>query len=313
MGNDKRSNIIDAEYRDIVREIKPFVEQSTEIKATGTGYYFPSLLAASFLRSYTYIEACVDAKIEHGLIMSAGLRGICEEIIVLNYLSKLQECDREEIIIATINLDVAEKLKYQQVFFKKFRPFQPTLSLPKETDMKSLRGKVQSSWRKHGWPNLNQIRPPTQQIAAKSDPEVLDVLYEFLFRLTSSSVHFDSQTLLNSGWGNPKNEWKFSSSHMGLYWLSCSSLYGALIFCLYFEYFEQHLKPTEDIEIVISRLRKKIISIFRWPEMVTFEEMNVPVPQPDRWPTVMIFAMYTMEFEKSISNAIKNIANSLQD
>ena len=47
---------------------------------------------------------------------------------------------------------------------------------------------------------------------------------------------------------------------------------------MYFEFFGEFLEPNKEEENAIAGLRKYLLERPRWPEMVTFEEMNVPDP-----------------------------------
>ena len=68
---------------------------------------------------------------------------------------------------------------------------------------------------------------------------------------------------------------------MGHYHHEVIHVYGTYLFCLYFELFQELIEPNEQEKEAIEELRDHLQRIFRWPEMVTFEEMNLPVPDPD--------------------------------
>ncbi|MGH2373899.1 MAG: hypothetical protein ACRDIC_10600 [bacterium] len=50
------------------------------------------------------------------------------------------------------------------------------------------------------------------------------------------------------------------------------------MFCVYFELFRRLLRPGKDVLKRVDAIRDAILSVVRWPEMITFEEMNLPVP-----------------------------------
>ena len=52
------------------------------------------------------------------------------------------------------------------------------------------------------------------------------------------------------------------------------------MFCVYFELFARILRPGKIVQPKIDAIRNSILSRVRWPEMITFEEMNEPVPDP---------------------------------
>ena len=65
---------------------------------------------------------------------------------------------------------------------------------------------------------------------------------------------------------------------MGPYYLAVNQVYGSYLLCLYFEFFGEFLQPNQEEENTVTELRKYLLERPRWPEMVTFEEMNVPDP-----------------------------------
>ena len=81
---------------------------------------------------------------------------------------------------------------------------------------------------------------------------------------------------------------------MGPYYISLNQIYGTFLLCLYFEFFGRFLRPRQEEKVVIKELREYLQGIFRWPEMVTFEEMNIDVPKLKFWPTALIRGMYSV-------------------
>ena len=49
---------------------------------------------------------------------------------------------------------------------------------------------------------------------------------------------------------------------------------------VYFEQFSHLLRPDKMIRTKVDEIRASILSLVRWPEMITFEEMNLAVPDP---------------------------------
>ena len=67
---------------------------------------------------------------------------------------------------------------------------------------------------------------------------------------------------------------------MGDYYLAMCRVYGSYLFCLYFEFFGQFLRLNQEEKSAVRELRKYLLSLPRWPEMITFEEMNIDVSRP---------------------------------
>ena len=143
-------------------------------------------------------------------------------------------------------LNISKKIPQQKAFFEIFRPFQPVLP-PRKLNERETKNRLRSFWRQNGWPKLKgRDVPPVSQIAGKSDPKLLQTVYDFIYRLTSSTVHFDPQILLRAGWGNLEGPMVFSFRHMGPYYLAVNQVYGSYLLCLYFELFDQFLKPDTE-------------------------------------------------------------------
>ena len=124
---------------------------------------------------------------------------------------------------------------------------------------------------------------------------MLDIVYNFIYRLTSSAVHFNPQMLLRSGWGDRSmKEIKVSSGNMNLYYVSLNQIYGSFLLCLYFEFFGRFLKPRQEEKIIVKEIREYLQDRSRWPEMITFEEMNIDVPKQQFWPAALGRAIYSI-------------------
>ena len=181
-------------------------------------------------------------------------------------------------------MEVKERIVKQWDFFHKYRPFQPVID--KGYSFDEAKSDVQSIWQTHGWPNFEvkakKLMPPTADLARKLAPGILDVLYEFIFRLTSGTVHFSPQTLLRMSWGTIDDKNNISGSisvnHMTNYHKTFCQIYGTLLFSFYFEFFSNEIVATPTEQKIVVDLRKCVLQEMRWPEMLTFEEMNQPVP-----------------------------------
>ena len=122
------------------------------------------------------------------------------------------------------------------------------------------------------------VMPPTGDMAAKHGGEILATLYDYLYRLTSGTVHFSISGLFRTGWGD-KPHVKFSTSHFSGYYKMFGRVYGAFMFCSYFELFARFLHTNDDTKQTISEIRQSVLRTPRWPEMTTFEEMNLKPPE----------------------------------
>jgi hypothetical protein len=235
----------------------------------------------------------------------AALRGICEDLIVLRFIGKLPAKDRERLIIALSRGELANRTKLQNSFFDAFRPQQPVLRM-KDADSAIGRSEAaaRAIWNRHGWPNLNRgAMPPVRQIAEKQGLHQLAILYDYLYRLTSAAVHFNVQSLLRSGWGSPE-DFVFSTKNFHGYFSQYCSVYGAFTFCLYFEFFGSVLRPTAKERAIVDKIREAVLFEARWPEMVTFEEMNQKAPAGGDTLRMVVSALQAASRKRLITRGI---------
>lgn len=241
---------------------------------------FFNCLASSFTKAFEFTDMASKQEPAGAFFLVPALRAITEDIIYLCFLSPFPLEIRKQVVADMQLLNLSKKIRQQNAFFEIFRPFQPALP-PIDFDEEEIGNRLRSFWRENGWPRLHDREvPPVRQIAQKSDPELLQAVYDFIYRLTSNTVHFDPQELLRTGWGNLKGHMVFCSGHMGPYYLAVNRIYGSYLLCLYFELFDQFLKPNPEETNAVVELRRYLLDIPRWPEMITFEEMGVPVTHP---------------------------------
>jgi len=246
--------------------------------------FFPALIYCSLNKSYEFLKLVyLDENNESCFFITSFLRGLCEDIIILESIHNFPFEKREKLLRGIQLLELNERVHTQWDFFELYRPFQPVINTVFSFDKE--KNEVQNIWRENGWPKFEvtstRLMPPTKQLAEKLAPGILDVLYEFIYRLSSTTVHFSPQTLLRMSWGNidvNNMSGTISVKHMANYHKTFCQVYGALLFTFYFEFFSDEIQATEKEQSIIEEIRKELLRELRWPEMVTFEEMNVPVP-----------------------------------
>lgn len=118
--------------------------------------------------------------------------------------------------------------------------------------------------------------PQTRQLAERTG---VVILYDYYYRLTSKLVHFNPQVLLRSGWGDNLRHPHFSFNNFDQYYKEIAQTYGILLFCLFFEFFDDDLRAGDDVDHLVDQLRERILTQLRWPELVTWEEMNRRPPE----------------------------------
>lgn len=264
------------------------------------GQEFSLCIRASLSKCYEFnLLVWDESKSDGSFFLLPTLRGICEEIIVLNYVQGIPKSERDILFSKLMLHEVHTQLATQAAFFSATRPMQPILRPQmSQSKIQSLEDEIRSIWRANGWPKMNHgVVPPVRQIAEKHGGDILAKLYDYLYRLTSNTVHFSIKALLRTGWGDIPN-CTFSIRHFNGYYIKFSQIYGAFLFCVYFELFSRFLRPDIIVQPKIDDIRNLILSHVRWPEMVTFEEMNIPVP--DLGPIINALSVVLAQESKSL-------------
>lgn len=307
---------------DILASLRPLYERNATVNYDPLRPY-STWLKFTFCRAFSFVELASVQKPESAFFLVPALRAITEDLILLRFLSKVGSVDdRETVAIHLMAIDVGNKINDQRQFFQTFRPFQPSLNEGEDLEGKISEAKdeLRDFWRSNGWPNFNMRgkkppMPPMRELAEKSDPGMLEVVYDFVYRLASGEVHSSPLSLLRLGWGktqSPKEipaKATFDTKMLGPYFLAIIQIYGIFLLCLWLELFEDQLDVTREDITSASALRDYLLSIYRWPEMVTFEEMNVPVPNPRNqiWPNFFIRALYSMMMKEGFIAGAKEI------
>ncbi len=214
--------------------------------------------------------------IESSFFLISNLRGICEDLIYLTYLTRMDKQRSTELIKYLQHLNVFEGLTVQRQFFEVNDPIQPILKVDPETSMRTVKDakkKIQEIWKSEDI--TNRSFPTVREIASAIG---LTSTYDFIYFSTSNFVHFNPNALLRTGWGGSEcGPYKFSTRHMANYYHVFNILYGAVLFIGFHASFGvDHF--NENIDCEIDQMIELISQVPRWPEIITFEEMNQPRP-----------------------------------
>jgi hypothetical protein len=268
-----------------LRALGPFVREFSQA-IPRKDRAFTHCLRASFAKSFEFCLEAYSRRVKGtAFFLVPSLRSICEDLIVLSYMKRISNKDRNELTNLLIQQEAVARLHIQAKFFSLARPDQPIVR-PVATDIKKLEESIREIWKRNGWPGLTKSwMPPVRQIAEQSHIDVLTLLYEYLYRLTSGAVHFNPSALVRTGWGKPTTH--FSTKNFDAYYVAYARIYGLLLFCCYFELFARFLRPDARIAHLVVELRWNLISEMRWPEMVTFEELNLRIPKVDNTPRLV--------------------------
>jgi hypothetical protein len=264
------------EVRALLKTLRTEVAEKATCRPTREGM-FKAVLKASFARIHEYAEFVHADTSDVGpgsFFGSAPLRQCCEDLITLKYLAMLKRKDRDKVIQALMVISTGKASEKQGEFFKRNHPYQPVLTAtfePADIDKaKNVLNEVDI--RTELWRTSNKL-PPIEQMAIKVG---LSELYEYLYAATSEIVHFNVRIALRSGWGSGKNEFTFSPSNFAKFYGQFSRVYAALIWFSFCRAFRSALQLSPEFMHTVNAVELAVEGVNRWPELVTFEEMNVP-------------------------------------
>jgi Family of unknown function (DUF5677) len=263
-------------------------------------HVFALSLRASLAKAYELsVEVHTPRKNRSAFFLVPSLRSVCEDLVVLSFVAQMSRTDRNQLVMLLMAHEVALRLRTQEKFFKTFRPDQPVLG-PGASDPKSIEDSVREIWKRYGWPRLDKAwMPPVGQIAEKSHPEIFGLLYDYIYRLTSGMVHFNPHVLLRSGWGKLPVV-SFSPKNFDAYYTEVTKTYSLLLLCLYFEVFPKILRASSPVRKIVADIREDLFRHLRWPEMVTFEEMNLEPPSSRSILRIFARSMFALETKGKI-------------
>ena len=247
MAKRKRRSVQPKELK-LFRDLKGYVESVTQVELR-KGRFYSICVRASFAKCYEFNVYAWDNNNSASLIFSIPtLRGICEDLIVLNCVQGIGHAERDSLVAYLMAHDMQFRLRTQEAFFKKNRPQQPVLPpWMSPTQIGRLEDRIRDVWRANGWPNMKRgVIPPTRQMAEKRGGDILTTLYDYLYRLTSGTVHFNVSELFRMGWGDLPR-FTFSPTNLRRYYTMYGRIYGAFMFCCYFELFARIIRSDDEL------------------------------------------------------------------
>jgi Family of unknown function (DUF5677) len=238
-------------------------------------------VGASFAKCIEYNLAIFnESNDEISFFTSSGLRGICEDFITLKYLhEKVDSSDLNVLLKAWAMKQLSEGINEQEVFFQTNKSDQPVIKYSKK--YKDIAIASESALKfyavKYRW-KKNDFSPSISQMASACS---LRPLYKYLYAATSKSVHFSPHFFMRMGWGDIEKHntvFKFSTRNFSRYYADFGRFYGTFLFVKFCDTFGDLMAITTEIKKSIDELRNYLEESPRWPELVTFEEMNLEPP-----------------------------------
>jgi hypothetical protein len=237
---------------------------------------FDAMVVAAIAKCVDYNVAVNRARKhrDEQFVFVSGLRGICEDLIYLAYISKNLPNDKSKLMHHLMQRSLAEGVKTQAKFFKANNPFQIVVEYNKKDGQDPAiiaRQNVRDIWAEHG--SARKDGPTVREMA---DDIGLLHTYEYIYFAASNFVHFNPQPLLKMGWGPNEGPFAFSTANMSGYYKALSSFYGSILFIAYQSAFPGSFTTdcTKDVKVLLALIEE----MYRWPEIVTFEELNMRTP-----------------------------------
>jgi Family of unknown function (DUF5677) len=240
----------------------------------GSPDLFVQTMKAALIRSYEFTCKVTAVDDEIAFFMMPFLRGVCEDYIVLKFFYLKLGDGTDEAIGIKIEEDLYRSAIAQWNFFEANRPDQDlyyqeefrTKDLAAREQLRNLllhKG-IQPSGKKNPLPSVHSM-------AAKSN---LSELYDYVYHATSSFVHFNPRVLLRMGWGKLPNV-TFSTKNFGKYYKHFACFYGAYLFLQLCTWAVELGLVKNAIETGLNKVSELLQDEPHWPELVTFEEMNI--------------------------------------
>ena len=196
----------------------------------------------------------------------------------MHIFSGLSQHDAKEIVAAIQQVALKKSILAQTRFFAKNNRMQPTVgghikSSDQQLGISSAEKHLRLLWSRHGFGS--RATPNVRMLAHKVG---LNTTYEYVYHLSSNYVHFNPNQLLKTGWGPEHGPFTFSATNFAGYHSQLSRFLGALFFLGYCWLFPDKFDQNFSNKFV-SHVTTRLGSGVRWPEIVTFEEMNQTPPE----------------------------------
>jgi hypothetical protein len=262
--------------------------------------HFARTLKAGLAKNYELNCVIFDAENPtNPFALTAALRGLCEDIIGLKYISTFDLSDRDEAIILLTTESTFDFIEKQKTFFALFRPRQLVLGKDNAAEeAKKKRQELANFKKKYGWKSRNDW-PTIREMAEATG---LLAFYDYLYAVTSSFVHFSPRNLLRMGWGVTHHTIRYSTSNFAEYYDAFNQFYGVFLFITFCTSFCSLLGCKEEFKVSVTKLIEILDAETRWPELVTWEEMNMA---GGKSLSQMLF--YTVEGDPNTTQAAKSI------
>jgi len=235
---------------------------------------FFNLVHASIIKTIEFCKTVIQSdKQQH--FFSSSLRGICEEYISLKFIHKFAENNKNEIVTQLAREEIYTSSIAQWNFFKQKNIDQKLYYNENHiTDIDDIKANIRNligtqHYRQNSNESLPSVRRRAKEIGCLN-------FYNYIYHGTSSLVHFSPRIMMRMGWGNLP-EIEFSTENFQKYYKDFNIFYGLYLLTELYEWAssENYLDNCISNKSAINEINNILQQSHRWPELVTFEEMNI--------------------------------------
>jgi len=260
----------------IFQRLKPYFDNySQDISFPENTQMFKKVLKATVIKSFEFNSSINSLRGDHIYFMMPSLRGICEEYIVERFIAEHFKGNQDNILQLWMQCDIYESSIVQWQYFEKVKPGQILFykaDFPEK--LENVKDEIRNEIKKklHNFKiNKNAILPSVYSMAKECN---LLEFYNYLYHATSNFVHFNPRQLVRMGWGDLP-EIQFSTANFTMYYNDFTCFYSALLFCELCDWLSSVECLPDFDSTQINEVRDILAKEKHWPELVTFEEMNI--------------------------------------
>jgi len=257
---------------EILSELRASI--SSSVSATNSPEHaFDYASTAALIKSYEFCIAAAESTSDRSYLLVASLRGICEDFISLKFIHEKKEGSKNQIVLLRSAEEAYASSVVQWAFFKENHPdqnlyYRENFSEKVELIRSELRTMLAGHKIKQG-ASMPSVFYMANSVGLAS-------LYQYLYNATSQFVHCNPRLLLRLGWESESN-FDFSTKHFGNYYKHFTEFYGTYLLIALFEWLAtiDAVSIRDKAPAALTVLKKIFTGKERWPELVTFEEMNI--------------------------------------
>lgn len=261
------------------RIYKSFEVEIDQLRRTGprkkTDMVLLESVVAAYVKSYDFVRhICSLEDQSTSFFQLPMLRGICEDLITLAYILKLEKPKQNYILTIQRHKEIFKATKVQNDFLGRYNKGQITLPILNEGRENEIIEILKKEGHEFSDAKLPNVKTMANEIG-------MGDLYDFLYHATSKAVHFDIMTLLSMGWGeinkdNGEIKPIFTYKNFYRHYYTFSLFYSSFLFIQQTKEFNDVL-PLQNILDKLQEIENGYKNI-DWPEILTFQQMNINPP-----------------------------------